>query len=438
MRRHPFLAGVVTTLLVLYAGRMAINKGEFPDRLVAPLLVPDTNGRADAIVVMGAGVVGPCTPNLNGMRRVLLAARLWKQGRAPLLFFTGGRAPEGCATAESMARTALELGVPESRIVEETRSRSTHENARFSAPLLRERGIRRLLVVTDRLHMRRASAAFEAMGFPVERASVPIYEGHINNVDMLASGVREAAALTYYRVRGWLTPGVQPATPVRADAVTVEPMNADALRHPDGPLVILGASYAGSWPLATIDGRPVVNKGVAGEQSFEMAARFERDVVAARPRAVLIWGFINDIFRAPAGEMPATLDRVRASYRAMIDAARTAGIEPILATEITVRPPDSLTERLARLVGGLLGKESYQDRINRQVAEINAWLAELATRERLLLLDFAGTLGDPDGRRRREFIADDGSHVPPAGYAALTDYATPRLAAHLTPRGSRP
>ena len=429
MKRHPFLAGVVVTLVLLYAGRTAINKSTYPDRLVAPLLMPDTAGPADAIVVMGAGVVGPCTPNLNGMRRVLLGIRLWRAGRAPRLFFTGGRAPEGCATAESMARTARELGVPGSSIGVETASRSTRENAVLSAPLLRQRGVTRLLVVTDQLHMARSSAVFEAEGFRVERASVPIYEGHINNVDMLASGVREAMALTYYRLRGWLGS----SRGVVSSPAPVTSMRPEALRHPDGPLVILGASYAGGWALTTIDGRPVVNRGVAGEQSSEIAARFERDVVAARPRAVLIWGFINDVFRAAPADMPAALERIRGSYRSMIDRARQAGIEPILATEITVRPPDSLTERVARLVGGLLGKESYQERINRQVADVNRWLAEVAAREQLLLLDFAGTLGDADGRRRREFIAEDGSHVPAAGYAALTEYARARLAAHLRP-----
>ena len=53
------LAGV----LVLFAGRLVINRTPVADWLVAPLLMSDTNGKADAIVVLGAGVVGECGPN---------------------------------------------------------------------------------------------------------------------------------------------------------------------------------------------------------------------------------------------------------------------------------------------------------------------------------------------------------------------------------------
>ena len=44
-------------------------------------------------------------------------------------------------------------------------SHNTHENAILSAPLLKRLGARRLLVVTDRLHMTRAGGAF-AGGLP--------------------------------------------------------------------------------------------------------------------------------------------------------------------------------------------------------------------------------------------------------------------------------
>ena len=108
------------------------------------------------------------------------------------------------------------------------------------------------------------------------------------------------------------------------------------------PVVILGASYAAGWKLTDLDGMPIVNAGVAGQQSFEMLARFDADVAAARPRAVVLWGFINDIFRA--SDTTQSLARMRESYIEMTKRARAQDIEPIVATEVTIRPPKTFVE----------------------------------------------------------------------------------------------
>ena len=73
------MAGALCALTVLFAVRFAINETTVPDVLVSPLFVADTAGSADAIVVLGASVVGNCVPNLNGVWRVMLGVRLWPQ-----------------------------------------------------------------------------------------------------------------------------------------------------------------------------------------------------------------------------------------------------------------------------------------------------------------------------------------------------------------------
>ncbi len=83
----------------------------------------------------------------------------------------------------------------------------------------------------------------------------------------------------------------------------------------DRPVVILGASYAASWPIETIAGRRVVNKGIDGNQSFEMAARFGDDVLKENPAQVLLWGFINDIFRSDQDKLEDAKQRVLDGYR---------------------------------------------------------------------------------------------------------------------------
>jgi uncharacterized SAM-binding protein YcdF (DUF218 family) len=202
--RSRFLAGFVCGVAAVFAARLVINETRAPDLLIAPLLMSDSSADADAIVVLGGAVIGDCVPNTNSMRRVIRGARLFKAGRAPVFLVTGGAVDRACPVADAMSGFARELGVPPDTIVAERRSHSTWENAVMSAPLLRERQVRRILLVTDRLHMRRAAAVFVRQGFEVEPSAVPIFEGHEDNVSMLAAGMREAAALAYYRLRGRL------------------------------------------------------------------------------------------------------------------------------------------------------------------------------------------------------------------------------------------
>jgi lysophospholipase L1-like esterase len=204
-------------------------------------------------------------------------------------------------------------------------------------------------------------------------------------------------------------------------------MIADGEKNKRKTLVIIGASYAKGLSQHELAECQVVNKGVNGEQSFEMLARFEADVVALKPDAVLIWGFINDIFRGDAAHIDQIVKRIRESIMAMVTMAKKAGITPIVATEVTIRGKDGFKEILGELVAGVLGKSSYQDYVNKHVREINQWIREMAAQERIQLLDFEAVLADPRGVRKKEFSKPDGSHISEAGYEALTRYVEERL-----------
>ncbi len=199
------------------------------------------------------------------------------------------------------------------------------------------------------------------------------------------------------------------------------------------PIVIVGASYAAGWNLGPLNGVPVISRAEPGQQSFEMLERFDRDVVNVGPRAVVVWGFLNDIHRAT--DISAALARVRDCYQQMIARARAHDIEPVLSTELTIRAPHSWTETLASWVGRLRGKQSYQQYINQHVLDTNRWLRDLAAREKLLLLDLHAATSAPGGPRRREFTKRDGSHLTPAGYLEVTRYAAPLLTRHVVEPG---
>jgi len=436
--RKAFAIGVLTGVVALLTARVVVNKTSVADWFVSPLVLTNTSGPADAIVVPGAGVIGRCTANLNAVRRVLLAAQMWRERRADVVLLLGGTGHPGCPVAVAMGNLAREIGIPQSQLRLESFSRSTRENAEHAAPQLAALGAKRVLVVTDQLHMRRASGVFARLGFEVERASVPIYEGHLDNVSMLYAGIREMAALGYYRMRGWVG-GSEPAaisapaasaaeTEIhvqsgRSQRTSMEP----PVKRLEGPVLIIGASYAAGWDLRSVSGAPVINRGVAGQQSAEMLERFAHELRETVPRAVIIWGFINDISRSPADKIEETPTSAGNHFAQMVNIALAEGVEPILATELTMGLQGGWTAQTADWIGWVLGKEAYPDRVNRYVMAGNIRLWQLARHHGLLMLDFQAVLADRSGRRRRQFTQDDGSHVTPLAYAALTEYARPIL-----------
>jgi len=439
--RRTLLAGFFLGIVFVLISKYVIEHTTLVDHAVAPLALGDTGGSGDAIVVLGAGNTGLCTPNLNGLQRVLLAANLYQQGRAPVMVITGGRTTySACTVAAPMRDFALRLGVPADRIRVEEVSQSTWENAERSDAVLKALGVRRIVLVTDRHHMRRADGVFRRFGYQIERAGVPVLLGHTSNWSLLAMSLREYVATAYYWWRGRLSstpePGalvsrVEPLDPKQELFVEHVTHRDHTEANPRNTVVVLGASYAEGWKLPPIGDMQVINKGVSGQTSWELLERFDRDVVALTPRAVIIWGYINDIHRAQRAAIGDGIARAQQSVLAMIDRARASGIEPILATEVTVRGRLTLREDIAGFIGRILGKQSYQSYVNRHVLDMNAWVREVARQRRVALLDLQPVIAGSDGARRRAYATPDGSHISQAGYDALTQFAAPILRDHF-------
>lgn len=188
-------------------------------------------------------------------------------------------------------------------------------------------------------------------------------------------------------------------------------------------LVILGASYAQNWKVHRLAGMQVVNKGVAGQTTLEILQRFPDDIIALKPCAVVLWGFINDIHRASRDEMPAALERAKEDIREMVRLAKQNGVEPILATDVTIRREAGWRSTLAEWAGWIRRKESYQSYVNRQVHEINRWIREFAREKGITLLDFEPLLTGKNGYREKRFATPDGTHISEAAYRRLTLHA---------------
>jgi lysophospholipase L1-like esterase len=201
-------------------------------------------------------------------------------------------------------------------------------------------------------------------------------------------------------------------------------MNTSAAKH----IVIIGASYAAEWENPKLPGYTVTNKGIGGQESSDLRARFERDVLALKPNAVMIWGHYNDIVRASDDKMAAAKQKAQDNYRWMTEQARAAGITVILVTEITIPIPDTLKETAMAWIGSLLGKQDYRSKKNEQIKAVNVWLRDYARSQNIKLIDLETALDSGNGTRKVEYTRDDNSHVSPAGYQAITQYVAAQLA----------
>lgn len=102
--------------------------------------------------------------------RVLGASRLYHQHRFGLVILSGAPVAEG----EAMEDLITTLGVPRERVVVESASTSTRENAERSLKILRERGFDTIVVTTSATHLRRALREFERAGAQVIPAAVEV------------------------------------------------------------------------------------------------------------------------------------------------------------------------------------------------------------------------------------------------------------------------
>ncbi|WP_161966195.1 SGNH/GDSL hydrolase family protein [Steroidobacter cummioxidans] len=192
-------------------------------------------------------------------------------------------------------------------------------------------------------------------------------------------------------------------------------------------MVLIGASYAQEWQNPKLPGYDVTNKGIGGQESSDLRARFERDVIALQPDTVMIWGHYNDVVRAKPENMAAAKRKAQENYQAMIEQARAAGITPILVTELTIPIPDTMKEKLMSFIGSVRGKTDYRVQKNTEIKALNGWLRDYAKAHNIKLLDLEKALDSGNGTRKVEYTRSDNSHVSPTGYDAIAKYVASQL-----------
>jgi len=159
------------------------------------------------------------------------------------------------------------------------------------------------------------------------------------------------------------------------------------------------------WLMLTHADWQVMNRGVNGERSDQIRARFSRDVLDAKASVVVIIAGVNDIYQGRAAEV------VERELEAMYGAARAAHVQVVAGTIIpfNTATPDQ----------------------NLRMHAVNAWIREYAGRhEGVTICDTraaVSALGQPD----HLVSSPDGLHPSPAGYKLMATALEPAIKAAL-------
>lgn len=181
-------------------------------------------------------------------------------------------------------------------------------------------------------------------------------------------------------------------------------------------VVFMGDSITDAWikrsPKFFADNPGYIDRGISGQTTPQMLIRFQPDVIALKPKVVVILAGTNDI----AGNTgPMTLEMIEANFVSMAELAKANHIKVVLSSVMPVcdyhRPQ---TER----------------RPPAQIIALNEWIKDYVAKNKLVYLDYYNAMLDDQKMFRKE-ITDDGLHPNEAGYAIMEPLAVKAIAAAL-------
>ena len=183
--------------------------------------------------------------------------------------------------------------------------------------------------------------------------------------------------------------------------------SANAAVQPPAPsenrVVFMGDSITQAWkiegPDSMFPGKPYLNRGISGQTTPQMLARFRQDVIELQPKVVVILGGTNDM----AGNTgPMTLKQTEDNLASMADLATANKIRVVLCS---VTPAIDFWWAPGQKPAS-------------KIAELNAWIKEYAAEKGYAYVDFYSALKDPDGGLPPN-LSHDGVHPNPAGFAIM-------------------
>jgi lysophospholipase L1-like esterase len=171
-------------------------------------------------------------------------------------------------------------------------------------------------------------------------------------------------------------------------------------------------------------GKPYINRGISGELTSEILCRFRSDVIAIRPRVVVILAGTNDIKFANVNDVggitrPTTFQAITDNFVSMAELARANDILVVLASLLPVSDYERDKD----------GKQIIRTghRPPDQIKALNEWIKAYAARSGHTYLDYYSAMIDEKGVLRDE-LSDDGLHPNDNGYAVMGPLAEQAIA----------
>ena len=171
-------------------------------------------------------------------------------------------------------------------------------------------------------------------------------------------------------------------------------------------VVFIGNSITEGWTQyfpTMFAGKPYINRGISGQTTPQMLIRFRQDVIALKPKVVVILAGINDI----AGNTgPSTLEMIEDNLASMTELAQSHGIRVVLSS---VLPAIDFPWRP--------GLEPAP-----KVIALNKWIKDYAAKRGAVYLDYHSATADANGGMRAG-LASDGVHPTEVGYRVMAPLA---------------
>lgn len=183
-------------------------------------------------------------------------------------------------------------------------------------------------------------------------------------------------------------------------------------------VVFMGDSITDAWGRSRgtfFPGKPYINRGISGQTTPQMLIRFRPDVIALKPRAVVILAGTNDI----AGNTgPTTVEEIEGNLESMAQLALANNIKVVMASVMPVC--DYIKPQTAR-------------RPPETIITLNAWIKEYCTQNHLVYLDYYSAMVDERNMLKKE-LTYDGLHPNAAGYEVMSPLAAQAIDAALASR----
>lgn len=153
--------------------------------------------KSDVIVILGCRLRGQ-TPSVFLRARTLKGADLYKQGYGRWIIVSGGRGEnEDISEAEGMKRILISEGIPEEKIILEDKSYNTSQNIEYSNKIMKAKGMKTAVIVSNDFHLRRAWILSKKNGIEASFDGVFVWKYFFNEA---YGAIREMPAI----LKDWL------------------------------------------------------------------------------------------------------------------------------------------------------------------------------------------------------------------------------------------